>query len=121
MGILIFLIAWTSGVAYVVVGNYLYLAKVLPALSRAVLDGSVKFMPSKQLGQVDLFLARFPPPAPRPWFYGLLAHVRAINVGLIVMALVAIVTVLSWLSLMNSGTGYAARPIDRWRGPSGVG
>ena len=101
MGILIVLIAWTSGMACVIVWNYLYLAKVLPALSRDGLDGSVKFMPSKQSGQVDLFLARFPPTGPRPWFYGVLSHVRAFNVGLIVMALVAIVAVL-WLSFMNS-------------------
>jgi hypothetical protein len=48
--------------AYVIVGNHLYLAKVLPALSRDGLDGSVKFMPSKQFDQIDVFLTRFPPP-----------------------------------------------------------
>ncbi len=96
MGILIFLITWTSVMVYVVVGNYLYWTKVLPALSRDGLDGSVKFMPSKQFGQVDLFLTRFPPTAPRPWFYGVLSHVRAICAALIVLELVAIVAVV-WL------------------------
>ena len=39
MEILIFFTAWTIAMAYVVVGNYLYFAKVLPALSRDGLDG----------------------------------------------------------------------------------
>ena len=40
MGFLIVHIAWTSGMAYVVVWNYLYLAKVLPALSRDLIVGA---------------------------------------------------------------------------------
>jgi hypothetical protein len=91
MEILTFLIWWTSVAAYVVIGNYLYFTKVLPALSRDGLDGSLKFTPSKQLAQVDLFLTRFPPTVPRPWFYVVLSHVRAINVALVVLALVAMV------------------------------
>jgi hypothetical protein len=77
--------------AYVIVGNHLYLAKVLPALSRDGLDGSVKFMPSKQFDQIDVFLTRFPPTAPRPWFYGVLSHVRAISAALVAFWLVAFV------------------------------
>lgn len=91
MGIFIFLASWVLVMAYVVVGNYLYFEKILPALSRDGLDSSMKFMPSKQLEQVDLFLARFPPDAPRPWFYGLLSNVRIITIVVMLSLLVGMV------------------------------
>jgi hypothetical protein len=93
MVILIFLTAWTIVMTYVVVGNYPYFTKVLPALSRDGLDGSLKLTPSKQLAQVDFFLTRFPPTAPRPWFYDVLSHVRAITAAVVLVELVAMVAV----------------------------
>ena len=91
MAVVIILTAWIVVMAYVIVGNYLYFTKVLPALSRDGLDGWPKFLPSKQLAQVDFFLRRFPPPDPRPWFYGVLSHVRAITAAVVVVELVAFV------------------------------
>ena len=99
MEIVVFLTAWTFVMVYVVVGNYLYFTKVLPALSRDGLDGWPKFMPSKQLGQVDLFLSRFPPTAPRPWYYGVLSRVRAISAAVLVVELVAF---MAWVAAVLS-------------------
>jgi hypothetical protein len=93
MGLLIFLTAWIFVMSYVVIGNYLYFTKVLPALARDGLDGSPKFMPSKQLAQVDLFITRFPPTAPRPWFFSVLSRVRAITAAVVFAELVAMVAV----------------------------
>lgn len=96
----IFFTSWVLVMAYCVVANYLYFEKVLPALSRDGLDSSMKFLPSKQLEQVDLFLARFPPDAPRPWFYGPLSHIRIITV--VVMLLIAVEMVAGLLSFLAS-------------------
>lgn len=90
MAIFLFLTAWTIGAFYVVVGNYLYFAKVLPGLARDGLDGSPKFLPWKQLRQVDLFFARFAPDAPRPWFHGVLSHARGITVVVLLMVALAV-------------------------------
>ncbi len=89
---LILLLAWLLVVVYVILGNYLYWLKILPTLTRNGLDGSPKFSPSGQLKQVDLFIAQLIPDVSRPWFYGLLAHVRAITAVVLAM-LVAIVLV----------------------------
>jgi hypothetical protein len=94
MGTLIFFTAWTIVMLYVTLGNHLYFPKVLPALSRHGLDGSLKFTPSKQFGQVELFLTRFPPTAPRPWFYGVLLHVRAITASVLLVELAGMVALI---------------------------
>ena len=99
--ILIFVAAcvWIFVTAYVVVGNYLYFTKVLPTLSRDGLDDRPKFMPSRQFAQVDLFLTRLPPTAPRPWYYGVLSRVRAISTGLLVLVEVVFLAWAAFLSL----------------------
>jgi hypothetical protein len=94
MGTFIFFTAWTVVMLYVTLGNYLYFTKVLPALSRDGLDGSLKFTPSKQLGQVEVFLSRFPLTAPRPWFYGVLLHIRAITAAVLLVELVGMVALI---------------------------
>ena len=90
--------AWFLVMAYVVVGNYLYFTKVLPTVSRGGLDGWPKLMPSRQFAQVDLFLTRLPPTAPRPWHYGVLSRVRAISTAVFVVQLVVF---LAWVAVMS--------------------
>jgi hypothetical protein len=99
--ILIFVIvcAWIFGMAYAVVWNYLYFTKVLPTLSRDGLDDWPKFMPLRLVAQVDLFLTRLPPTAPRPWYYGVLSRVRAINAAILVVGLVVFMAWVAFLSL----------------------
>jgi hypothetical protein len=74
-----FILCWIFLLIYVVVGNFLYLAVVLPALRRDGLDGSVKFTPSQQLKQVDLFVARHSADESRPWYLGTLSRARTLS------------------------------------------
>jgi hypothetical protein len=46
-------------------------------LRRDGLDGSWKFTPSAQLKQVDLYVARNSADASNAWYFGILSHVRA--------------------------------------------
>ncbi|WP_165232008.1 hypothetical protein [Aquisphaera insulae] len=89
---LFFVLVLAFGMVYASLGNYLYLFKVLPALSRAGLDGSQKLLPSQQLEQIDQYLARFPADAPRPWFHGLLSHFRLISTVLVILTLLILFT-----------------------------
>lgn len=100
VAVFLFVSAWAIVAVYVLVGNYLYILKVLPALARDGLDGSLKFTPWEQLEQVETFLARLAPDAPRPWYFSLLSHVRIITavVGLLGAGM-AVPTILSlWVN-----------------------
>ncbi|QEH35367.1 hypothetical protein OJF2_39190 [Aquisphaera giovannonii] len=58
----------------VVLRNYVYFFKVLPALKRDGLDDRPKFTLSEQMAQIDYYLDQLPP-APRPWYLGVLSDV----------------------------------------------
>ena len=107
--ILIFLTvcAWSFGMAFAVVWNYLYFTKVLPALSQDGLDDWPKFTPSRLFAPVDLFLTRLPPTAPRPWYYGILSRASAINAVILVVGLVLFMAWSVQGGLVNLGVGWA--------------
>lgn len=73
-------------VIYVVLGNYLYFSKILPAL-----DESPKLLPSGQLRDVDRYLKWLEKTGECPWFAVLLRNIRLITivylVGFAVMAI----------------------------------
>ena len=73
---LIFLFAWGLVVAYVLLGNYLYFARVLPEL-REQPSG----LPSVQLSQVDRYLSHLAQAGERPWFHFLLRHIRSVTLA----------------------------------------
>jgi hypothetical protein len=99
VGIFIFLAAWILLMTYVIVGGFLYVTKVLPALSRDGLDACPKLWLSSQLAQVDLFLSRLPPNTPRPWYYGVLSRARLISTAVLSVELVALMAWVAFLSL----------------------
>ncbi len=96
MATTIFILGWSTVMAYVAIGNYLYLGKVLLGLSRHGLDGSMKFLPWQQLRQVDLFLAKSPANGQADLAHVYLAHIRLITVIMLVAELCAL---LAWLAL----------------------
>jgi hypothetical protein len=85
LGTVVFVTAWAFMMIYVLMGNYLYFTKVLPALGRASLDGWPKFLPSSQLEQVDRYLNMLPPDAPRPWYCAILSRVRTLTVAVVLI------------------------------------
>jgi hypothetical protein len=70
-----FFIMFGAVVIYVVLGNYLYFAKVLPAL-----DESPKLFPSGQLKDVKRYLELLDEQGERPWFGAILRNAMPINV-----------------------------------------
>jgi hypothetical protein len=86
---LFFLSAWGLMVAYVLLGNYLYFAQVLPALKENP-SGS----PSVQLSQVDRYLAKLAQAGVRPWFHPYLRHIRVVT--LLVAAAFLFTLVVFW-------------------------
>jgi hypothetical protein len=81
-----FLFVWFLIIVYIVVGNYLNIAKVLPALGE-----NWTFTPSAQLDQVDRYLLLLEKAKERPWFYLYLRHIRLIASTLgVLMALAAL-------------------------------
>jgi hypothetical protein len=83
------LIVWLLILLFVVVGNMLYFAKVLPALGESPTWGSA------QLKQIDRFIASLGPEQARPWFYPFLKNVRL--VGAVLLALWLMVGVMDRL------------------------
>lgn len=69
-----FLMFWAV-VVYVILGNYLYFAKILP-----VLNEPPKFLPSGQLHDVDRYIELLDKQGERPWFGPVLRNVRAITI-----------------------------------------
>jgi hypothetical protein len=58
---------------YIILGNYLYFAKILPAL-----DEAPKFLPSAQFDDADRFLLILDERGEYPWFTPILRHQRKI-------------------------------------------
>ena len=69
-----FFIMFGAVVVYVLLGNYLYLAKVAPAL-----DESPKLLPSSQLDHVDRYLELQDGQLEGQWFVPILRNIRTIT------------------------------------------
>jgi len=80
-------VIWFLIVLYVVLGNYLYFAKVLPALKSDTGDAAPRFLPSGQFRQVKEYLRLLEREPTRPWFYHFLKNLAAIT-ALLVLAMV---------------------------------
>lgn len=70
-----FFIMFGAAVVYVVLGNYLYFAKVLPAL-----DEPPKLLPSGQVRDIDRYLESLDERVERPWFVPILQNIRTITI-----------------------------------------
>lgn len=71
-----FIIMFAAVVVYVVLGNYLYWAKILPAL-----DKPMELMPRGQLRDIDRYIELLDEQGERPWFGPILRNVRMITVA----------------------------------------
>ena len=58
---------------YIVLGNYIYLSKVLPRLNE-----SASGMPSRQLKHIEKYVSVLDENNEKPWFYYLLKHSKTI-------------------------------------------
>lgn len=70
-----FLIMFAAVVVYVVLGNYLYFSKVLPALGEPP-----KLLPSGQVRHVEQYLESLDERLERQWFVPILQNIRTITV-----------------------------------------
>ena len=70
---IVFGVLFLAVVVYIILGNYLYFAKILPAL-----DEAPKFLPSAQFNVVDRFLLILDENDEQPWFAPILRHQRMI-------------------------------------------
>jgi len=70
-----FFIMFVAVVIYIVVGNYLYFAKVCPAL-----DEPPKLLPWSQWSDVERYLALIDERRERPWFASILRNTLAISI-----------------------------------------
>jgi hypothetical protein len=77
---------------FVTLENYLYFAIVLPALKEDGLDGSIKFKPSEQVKQVDLYIVLHAADVPCRWQYKLLSHNRIITFFALIAGVSMLVT-----------------------------
>ena len=69
-----FSIMFGAVVVYIVLGNYLYFAKVLP-----VLNEPPKMLPSGQIDDVDRYLELLDERRERQWFVPILQNIRIIS------------------------------------------
>jgi len=69
-----FFIMFVAVVIYIVLGNYLYFAKVVPALNE-----SPKLLPWSQWKDVERYLAVVDERRERPWFATILRHTLTIS------------------------------------------
>ena len=69
-----FSIMFGAVVVYIVLGNYLYFAKVLP-----VLNEPPKILPSGQIDDVDRYLELLDERRERQWFVPILQNIRIIS------------------------------------------
>lgn len=75
MAEIVFFIMFGAVTVYVVLGNYLYFAKVLP-----VLKESPKLLPSGQLNDVDRYLELLDERFAHQWFVPILQNARIIAI-----------------------------------------
>ena len=76
----VFFVLFIAVVIYIVLGNYLYFAKILPTL-----DESPKLMPSGQFDDADRYLQILDERGERPWYVPLLRHQRKIATGYVIV------------------------------------
>jgi len=69
----VFAILFLAVAAYIILGNYLYFAKILPTL-----DESPKLLPSAQFDDADRFLLIMDERGEHHWFIPILRHQRVI-------------------------------------------
>ena len=69
-----FFIMFGAAIVYVLLGNYLYFSKVLPALGQ-----SPKLLPGSQLNHADQYLDSLDEHRERQWFEPVLRKARTIN------------------------------------------
>jgi len=70
-----FSIMFGAVVVYVVLGNYLYFAKVLP-----VLEEPPKLLPSGQVKDIERYLESLDERLKRQWFVPILQNIRTITI-----------------------------------------
>ena len=75
MATVAFFIMFGAVIVYVVLGNYLYFTKVLPAL-----DEPPKLLPGGQVRDIDRYLESLDERVERPWFVPVLQNIRTITI-----------------------------------------
>ena len=83
----ILLLAWVLVAAYIVVGNYIYVAKVVPTLRTAGMATGPALLPSQQFAHVRAYLDSLPVGAENVWFNVVLKHARALTLLVFVAAI----------------------------------
>ncbi len=83
---IIFGVFFLAVAAYIIVGNYLYFAKILPAL-----DEPPKLLPSAQFDDADRFLLILNARGEYPWFAPILRHQRKIATVYVIAFVILIV------------------------------
>lgn len=86
-----FVVGWIVIVAYVVFGNYLYFAKVLPVLRTAGLDEGPRMLPSAHLAQFHRAAAVLRGRGEHPWFLPLVSRCDGITYGTVGLLLLLVV------------------------------
>ena len=81
-----FFVVWFLVALYVLLGNYLYFSKILPALGDDTGHASPKFLPSGQFGQVKAYVRMLEQKQDKPWFYYFLKNIAAIS-ALVLLAM----------------------------------
>tara|TARA_Y100001933_G_C18470187_1_gene343802 strand:+ start:56 stop:352 length:297 start_codon:yes stop_codon:yes gene_type:complete len=74
-----FFVVWFLVALYVLLGNYVYFRKILPALGDETGNAAPRFLPSGQFSQVKEYLRVLEKEQERPWFYYFLKNIVAIN------------------------------------------
>ena len=72
---IVFFIMFVAVVIYIVLGNYLYFAKVAPAL-----DEPPKLLPWSQWNDVERYLALIDERGEQPWFAAILRNTQKISI-----------------------------------------
>lgn len=75
MAEIVFFIMFGAVVVYVVLGNYLYFVKVLPALGEPP-----KFLPSGQVRDIERYLESLDERVEPHWFVPILQNIRTITI-----------------------------------------
>ena len=79
---------------YLLLGNYIYFAKVLPTLGEHGRPAAPRFTPTAQLKQVEEYLSLLSRTADRPWFLGYLRHIRLVTLLLLGLMLSFLIIIL---------------------------
>lgn len=85
---------WTLVMVYVLLGNYLYFAKILPALGKNGQRAAPVLLPSAQLKQVDQYVSLLSQTSEKPWFFWYLRHIRLVTLILLTLMLPLFIGVL---------------------------